>query len=169
MTESGEKASRDDEGIEPSGRPGARAGWRPTVSFRQFVTFLAVGVWNTLFGFASYALITFLLEGLFPFHYVVASLLASVLNVTASFLAYKWIVFKTRGRYIAEWLRAIVVYSGVILAGATLLPVLVWALAPILPRPDLAPYCAGAVLSVGQAAVSFVAHRRFTFHRARVG
>lgn len=138
----------------------------PAVRFgRQFMTFLAVGAGNTLFGFASYAALTFLLDGLVPFHYVAASLAASVVNVTVSFLAYKWVVFRTRGNYFSEWLRAIVVYGSTIVFGAASLPPLVFLAEHMLPRPELAPYLAGAALIVGQAMVSFFAHRRFTFRR----
>jgi putative flippase GtrA len=39
-----------------------------------------------------------------------AMLFASVFNIAFSFLTYKWFVFKTRGNYLKEYLRSLLVY-----------------------------------------------------------
>ena len=64
----------------------------------QLGRYLVVGIWNTAFGYATFALFTLLLEGHVPASYMVASLLASVINITVAFLGYKWFVFKTAGK-----------------------------------------------------------------------
>ncbi len=66
----------------------------------QLGRYLVVGIWNTAFGYATFALFNLLLEGRVPASYMVASLLASVINITVAFLGYKWFVFKTRGNYL---------------------------------------------------------------------
>ena len=55
----------------------------------QFGRYLAVGVCNTAFAYASYALFTALLDRYIPASYMAASMIASVLNITVSFLGYK--------------------------------------------------------------------------------
>lgn len=166
MTEPGSRVAEAHGGVGSSGA-GSVEGLRSSESRRQFARFLTVGAGNTVFGFATYALITSLVEGLVPFYYVVASLLAGVLNVTVSFLAYKWLVFRTRGDYLAEWIRAISVYSVTILTGSVLLPPLVLMCERILPNPNSAPYFAGGAVIAGQAVLGFIAHRRFTFRGGR--
>ena len=129
----------------------------------QFGRYLAVGLWNTAFGYGTYALLTSLLEGYVPAAYLVASLLASVLNITVSFLGYKWLVFKTRGNYFKEWLRCLMVYSGSIALGLVLLPPAVFLVGELTGSPRSAPYIAGALVMGVQVIISFLGHRRFSF------
>jgi putative flippase GtrA len=78
----------------------------------QFGRYLLVGAWNTLFGYGSYALLTAILTPVIPHGYIVASVISSLLNISVSFLGYKWFVFKTKGNYLREWIRCVGVYSG---------------------------------------------------------
>src|SRR5690348_14048096 len=77
------------------------------VPIRQFVRYLLVGGWNTLFGFGSYAVLTAVLQPRFRYGYVAASLVSSLVSITLAFLGYKWFVFKTKGNYLREWLRSL--------------------------------------------------------------
>ena len=129
----------------------------------QLGRYLLVGVWNTAFAYGTFALFTALLERYIPASYLVASLLASVLNITVSFIGYKWFVFKTQGNYLKEWLRCLMVYSGGILLGLALLPPSVFAVAYLTGNPRAAPYIAGALLMGVQVILSFVGHRTFSF------
>src|SRR5512135_2819529 len=94
----------------------------------QFGRFLLVGIWNTLFGYGCYAGLTALLQPRFRYGYVAASLLANLINISVAFLGYKWFVFKTKGNYLREWARCVLVYSGGIVLSAALLPVFVGAI-----------------------------------------
>src|SRR5262245_23437062 len=129
----------------------------------QFGRYLLVGLWNTAFGYGTYALFTALLQGHVPAAYLVASLLASVLNITVSFLGYKWFVFKTRGSYLKEWARCLMVYSGSIALGLALLPPAVFVVQQITGDARSAPYIAGALVMGVQVVVSFFGHRTFSF------
>src|SRR5271169_2208371 len=78
----------------------------------QFGRYLLVGAWNTLFGYGSFATLTAVLDPIVPHSYILACVIASLLNITVSYLGYKWFVFKTQGNYLREWARCVTVYSG---------------------------------------------------------
>jgi putative flippase GtrA len=129
----------------------------------QFLRYLIVGGWNTLFSYASFAVLTALLTPLIPKAYIVASALASLINITVSYLGYKWFVFKTRGNYVREWLRAVAVYSTAILISIATLPVLVFLIRRLSHLDKSAPYLAGALLTAFSVIYSFLGHKRFSF------
>lgn len=129
----------------------------------QLGRYLLVGLWNTVFGYGTFAILTAVLDRYVPASYMAASLLASLLNITVSFLGYKWFVFKTRGGYLREWARCVMVYSGSILLGLALLPPAVFLVTFMTGNSGTAPYIAGALLLVLNVVLSFLGHRRFTF------
>ena len=129
----------------------------------QLARYLIVGFWNTAFGYGTFALFTMLLENHIPASYLAASLVSSLLNITVSFLGYKWLVFKTKGNYLKEWARCLVVYSGSILLGLASLPPTVFAVSYLTGNPLSAPYIAGALLMGAQVIFSFVGHKKFSF------
>jgi putative flippase GtrA len=130
---------------------------------RQFGRYLLVGVGNTLFGYGTFALLVAILDRVVPHGYILASAISSVLNITVSYLNYKWFVFKTKGNYLREWVRCVVVYSSAIVINVLLLPVLVFAIRRWTSYYAGAPYIAGAVLIGCTTIYSFVGHRRFSF------
>lgn len=132
----------------------------------QFVRFLLVGIWNTLFGYACFASLTALLTPVVPYAYVAASILANPLAITVAFLGYKWFVFKTKGNYLREWARCLVVYSGSMLVTAALLPFVVGAIRHLTSYQREAPYIAGALLTGVNVVVSFFGHKKFSFRAA---
>jgi putative flippase GtrA len=129
----------------------------------QFLRYLLVGGWNTIFGYATYALFTALLMPRVRFGYIAASALSSVINITVAYLGYKFFVFKTRGNYLAEWLRCMAVYGSGMLPGLLLLPLLVAGLHYAFHLQRSGPYVAGALLMACGVVYSFVGHRLFTF------
>lgn len=129
----------------------------------QFGRYLSVGIWNTAFGYGTFALFTALLDRYIPASYMVGALLSSILNITVAFLGYKWFVFKTKGNYLREWLRCLVVYGSTILVGLALLPPTVFLVAYATGNPSIAPYVAGALLMGAQVILSFFGHKKFSF------
>ena len=81
---------------------------------RYGIRYLAVGVWNTLFGVGVY---TLLLLRFGQEHYLLLGVFSNVLAITNTFLGHKFIVFRTRGNWLKEYLRCYVVYSGNMLFG----------------------------------------------------
>ena len=129
----------------------------------QFGRYLLVGAWNTLFGYGSFAFFTAILSSVIPHSYIVASVISSLLNISVSYLGYKWFVFKTKGNYLREWIRCIGVYSGGILFGVLALPVVVTLIRRNTRFFTQAPYIAGALLTAFMVVYSFVGHKKFSF------
>jgi len=129
----------------------------------QFGRYLLVGTGNTLFGYGTFAALVAILDRMMPHGYILASVLSSVVNITVSYLDYKWFVFKTKGKYLREWARCLVVYSSAIVLNAVLLPVAVFAIRRWTTYYSAAPYIGGAVLIVLTTIFSFVGHKNFSF------
>jgi putative flippase GtrA len=88
----------------------------------QFVRYLCVGVFNTIFGYFSFAVILTLLNAVLPARFlyltvILASMLPVPLNITVAYLSYKFFVFRTKGNYLAEWLKCFAVYGSGMIPG----------------------------------------------------
>jgi putative flippase GtrA len=95
----------------------------------QFVRYLCVGVFNTFFGYLSFAIILTLLNAVLPARLLYLTvILASVLsippNITVSYLGYKFFVFRTKGNYLGEWLKCFAVYGTGMIPGLVALSAL---------------------------------------------
>jgi putative flippase GtrA len=82
----------------------------------QFARYIAVGLFNTIFGYSTFAAVLFLLTHASPQRFlylivVAASILSTPLNITVAYLGYKFLVFKTRGNYLLEWFKCFGVYG----------------------------------------------------------
>lgn len=131
---------------------------------RQVVRYIVVGAWNTLFGYLVYATLTALFTRLTSFYpYVFAAVLSNIVNITGSFLGYKWFVFKTKGNYLREWLRAMAVYTTSITITTISLPLLVGLLRHTTHFPRAAPYIAGGIICTASVTMSFFGHKHFSF------
>jgi putative flippase GtrA len=127
------------------------------------VRYIVVGGFNTAFGYGLFALLNWLLAGLFPYSYVVASFLASLIAITVAFLGYKWFVFRTRGHYLVEWIRCVGIYGSTMVIGLVGLPILVPILRAHLHHPERASYVAGAIMTALTAIFSFLGHKNISF------
>ncbi len=134
-------------------------------SFAEFARYLLVGGFNTVFGYSVFALLTWWFRNLGSFSYMYAWALGNVIAISVAFLAYKWFVFRTRGNYLAEWLRCFGVYSGGMIFGLVAMPVTVTILRRSLQKPEAAPYLAAALLTSVTILLSFLGHKNFSFRR----
>ena len=130
--------------------------------------YMLVGGFNTVFGYCLYAFLTWWFRGLGSYNYMYAAVLANVIAISVAFLGYKWFVFRTRGNYLAEWIRCFGVYGSSALIGLAGLPILVPILRHVLLKPERAPYIAGAVLMVVTVIFSFFGHKNFSFRQKQV-
>jgi putative flippase GtrA len=137
--------------------------WLNSAPAAQVVRYLAVGAWNTLFGYGIYAFLTYLLTPWIPYAYMLAGLLGSAVAITVAFLSYKLFVFQTRGNFLKEYLRCYVVYGTSTLVNLLLLPVLVGVLNLYIEPRVYVPYIAGAMLTAGTVLASFIGHKQYTF------
>ena len=132
-------------------------------SVLQFVRYVLVGGFNTLFGYGLFAFLNWSFSGLGSFSYMYAAVLANLIAITVAFLGYKWFVFRTRGNYLMEWLRCVGVYGTTALIGLVGLPILVPILRSHLGHPERAPYIAGAIMTLFTVLFSFFGHRNISF------
>ena len=149
----------------------------------QFLRYLATGLWNTLFGFSTYALFVSLLahalpSRVLPLTALLASVVSTPLNITMAFFGYKFLVFRTRGNFLAEWLRCFAVYGTSIIPSLLALSALTRLFQSVLrTHPTLLPaaaqgsntaaYLAGALLMLFTTVFSFIGHKTFSFRAPR--
>ena len=129
----------------------------------QFGRYLLVGMFNTLFGYGTYAVLTAVLAPVVPHSYIPASIIAAPLNITVAYLGYKWFVFKTHGNYWREWSRCMMVYGSAMALGIVLLPPAVFLVHLTTGLDRSAPYVAGALLMGFSVIYSFLGHKNFSF------
>jgi putative flippase GtrA len=139
---------------------------------REVLRYLVVGSGNTIFGYACFAACVALYSRLLPARYLpftvdVALVTATPIGITESFLAYKFLVFRTSGNYFREWLRCFVVYGAATIPGLFILPVLVKLLQYSAYLHNLAPYLAGALVMGATAICTYLAHKNFSFATRR--
>jgi putative flippase GtrA len=138
-------------------------------SLFQFVRYLLVGVFNTVFGYSVFALLNWSFTGFGSFSYMYAAVLSNLIAITVAFLGYKWFVFRTRGSYLIEWVRCAGVYGSSMAIGIVGLPILVPILRSHLQHPDRASYIAAAILTVITVIFSFLGHKNISFRQKLSG
>ena len=121
---------------------------------RQEARFLVVGGGNTLSGYGVSALVYYLLHVFTPLLVIIA--LCTVVNISVSYLTNKLLVFRTRGRYLAEYLRFYVVSLVPISLNFVLLPLAIYGL-------KMNPYLAMAILTGITVVITYFGHKHVSF------
>jgi putative flippase GtrA len=134
---------------------------------QQFVRYILVGGFNTVFGYGLFALLNWLTRGLGSYNYLYAGVLANLIAISVAFLGYKWFVFRTRGNYLVEYIRCFGVYGSSALIGLAGLSILVPILRRMLHHPEEAPYIAAAMMMVVTMMISFLGHKNISFRPKR--
>jgi putative flippase GtrA len=134
----------------------------------QVFRYLLVGAWNTLFGYGCFFLFARLFLNLMPSQpsmaASVASVVATVVNITVSFIGYKLFVFRTRGNFLREYARSFLVYLPNLLVNAVAIAPLTAVLRRVISsHAQQAPYIAGAILAFVTVVVSFFGHKHISF------
>lgn len=143
-----------------------RSGLASHIPPAQFLRYLLIGGWNTVFGYTCFFLMNRWLSTVMPaYSYIAASLIANLIAISVAFLGYKWFVFRTRGNYLREWLRTLTIYSGSILVSTLALAPLVGLIRYTTRYRTEAPYIAGAVVAIFTVISSFLGHRHFSFRK----
>lgn len=122
-----------------------------------------MGGFNTAFGFGIFAFLNWSFAGLGSYSYMYATVLGSLITITAAFLGYKWFVFRTRGNYLVEWIRCVGVYGSSVLLTIAGMPILVPILRHTLHKPAQAPYIAGALMTAIIVLFGFLGHKNISF------
>jgi putative flippase GtrA len=133
----------------------------------QIMRYLLVGAWNTLFGYGCFFLLVRLFLHLLPskpsLTASIASVVATIINVTVSFLGYKWFVFRTEGNYWREYRRSMMVYLPSLVVNAITIAPLTSLLRLVPYLRTQAPYVAGAMLAGVTVVASFFGHKHISF------
>lgn len=134
----------------------------------QVLRYLIVGAWNTLFGYVCFFLFARLFLHLMPTQPAlaasVASVVATVTNITVSFIGYKLFVFRTKGNFFREYARSFVVYIPSLVLSAVAIAPLTALLRRLIPaHAAQAPYLAGAILALITVVFSFFGHKHISF------
>jgi putative flippase GtrA len=117
-----------------------------------------VGAWNTVFGYAVWALLQFLLGE--RLHYLLIVLIAWPIAVLNAYLGYRYLVFRSRGSILREFPRFSLVYVASLVVSLVGLP-LALALLP------LNIYVVQALLTALVVVGSYLSHRSFSFAASR--
>lgn len=105
----------------------------------QFVRYLCVGVFNTVFGYIVFAVLLTSLNALLPgrllyLTVVLASVLSTPINITVAYFGYKFFVFRTKGNFLREWLKCFAVYGVGMIPGLVALSALTRLLQTLIHR-----------------------------------
>jgi putative flippase GtrA len=123
----------------------------------QVLRFVVVGVVNSVFGFGVFAGLQLTIGA--HVHYLVILLISHVVSVLEAYVLQRWLVFRVSGRWWRDLARFWSVYLVALAINLVALPLLVEiAHVSVLP--------AQAIVMLGVAMGTFVAHRSFTFRRA---
>ena len=118
--------------------------------------YLLVGAWNTLFGYVAGPAIYYGLQGQMPV--VLVGVIAYIMSITMAFITHKLFVFRTKGRWLSEYLRSYVVYGTTAAIGIAAL----WVLVDCMAVPF---WIAQALIVSATVAISYFGHSKFTFNR----
>ena len=120
----------------------------------QFLLYIIVGGWNTVFGIGLYWL-TYHIWGR-EVNYLVLAVPVNVLAITNAFVCYKLIVFRTKGHWLAEYVKCYLVYG----LGCLISMVLLWILVEAFSMdPVVANVIGNVIVIIG----SYFGHKYFSF------
>ena len=94
---------------------------RATGRYREPIAYVMVGAWNTLFGYAVFALLYYLLHA--HVHVDVILVISYVLSIANAYVGYRFIVFRSTGSMKRELPRFTSVYLVTLAANLVVLPV----------------------------------------------
>lgn len=119
--------------------------------------FLAVGAYNTLFGYVAFALLYAWLGN--ELHYLVVAVIAHFIAVINAFFAHRMLVFRAHGALLRDFLRFNVSTLGNLAAGLVLMALLV-------SLVGWHPLLAQALVIAVSVVASYFIHKLYTFaHR----
>jgi putative flippase GtrA len=124
--------------------------------YREQILYLFVGGWNTVFGYAVWALLYFLLRDYL--HYLIILVLSWPFAVANAYICYRTIVFRSSSTVWRELPRFSLVYVVTLAAALIVLPILVRTLPFNL-------YAIQALYTAVFVVLSYLAHKYFSFRK----
>lgn len=137
------------------------------ISKRQFIKYIVVGGWNTLFGYIVYIFFTWLLDSRYNlrYSYMYSYVFSNFISISQAFVAHKFLVFKTKGNFWKEYRKGWLVYGSTALMSLISLPFFVKFFEFVLPQAYawLDKYVGGIAVTGIAAVASFLGHKNITF------
>jgi len=124
--------------------------------YREKILYLAVGAWNMAFTYGLFALLYYLLH-----EWLFSSLILVIVYVISSlvgFVGYRYIVFRSSGDPVREYLRFQLVYAPLAAVNMFVLPVAI-------AYTDWNAYAIQAAFSVIAVILSYLGNKYFAFRR----
>ena len=138
--------------------------WAQVVARREQILYLAVGGWNTLFGYGVFALLYHLLHDVAGVPKIPGSMaaliVASVIGIANNYLLYRTIVFRSHGAVRRELPRFLVVYLVALAVNLVALPL-------ALHELPFNVYGMQAAYTVAVVIATYVANKYFSFAPTR--
>ncbi len=122
--------------------------------YREQWRYLIIGIWNTLFGYLLYTFFYYCFHKII--HYVLLLIINYFFNILNNYICYKFLVFKTRGNYVREYCRFLMVYGASILINLVLLPLFVEIF-------KVHPLVAQAIVGTFIVFITYFGHKKFSF------
>jgi putative flippase GtrA len=119
------------------------------------IRFVLAGILNTTFGLGTFPVLYFMLAE-FKLHYLVILTISQPICITFSYLTSKFLVFRTKGNYVVEFLKFITFYISYFAVNLLTLPMLVELL-------HFNPVIAQSLYALLVIASSYFWHSRITF------
>jgi len=121
------------------------------------IRFLAVGVWNTVFGYAAF-LALYRLSTFLNVHYMISLIASHLLSITNAYLSNKRFVFQGGDKIsLMEYLRFSSFYGAAFSANLLLLPAMVSLL-------HVRLILAQGIITIGTIAAGYAWHSRISFN-----
>lgn len=130
-------------------------GKKLAVQHKTKVHFVLVGAVNTIFGLAAYPILYFLLTPL-HFHYLQVLAVSQVICITFAFVSNKYMVFRTVGNHVQEYIKFLTFHMIYFLINLAVLPLMVEFL-------SMNPIWAQSFFAVAVIVSSYFWHSRITF------
>jgi len=125
---------------------------------KERVLYVVTGGWNSVFQYAVFASLVYLLSGHVPVWVVLP--IAYVIGSINGFLCFKYIVFRSDGHALHEYMRFNMVYVPLLVINMVALPMLIRAW-------SLNAYAVQAVLIPVFVIAGYVANKLFTFRMSK--
>lgn len=125
---------------------------------REKILYLVVGGWNTLFTYATFSLLYYLLSA--HLHPSVILALSYVVASINGFLGFRYLVFRPAGNGFVEYLKYQVIYLPILALNMIGLPL-------ALSHTSFNAYAIQAIFAIFAVIASYLGNKYFTFRRLR--